>query len=495
MCKVKLTFIRPWIAKKVVELVGFEDEVVVEYAMGFLKDKQEPIIKDNATNTVSHVNQSAHPFDKGPLKALLSRRYSYALASEIYWGVLGLYDCGPSNSTLQANDIADWPKHFIMEEPTLELHTTVTVPAPVFGTSGLVVRFADWVGKVIQTADVIRGIISLGRFRRLDWQGELGVRLLLPQKRMRRLRRRRIRRRKLLLYRSDDVRAGPTKQYPGYLRPETALGYLLKFSCLLDYNNGCVPFASAQRDCSFRNEISPHVGFLCVHEFTLAGIEYFVDPQNKAHPRFKEMRDEVLLLWDRQIQSSSNSTLIKRSIGEAVAKGIIANETRAYFKARIYRFLSKLPRFRPPQSQETMPYAMDCCDAEIQNSTGGTENVSDLAGRSARTGRPLEVPEALKEPIVTEKEVPDSRKKILGKIFSRRAGVLPKPFLILELTPKIFKPSFDLRRMFFTSLEHTYGSREPDVQQGNVLFPQNFRRAGIFFCVDQSLWFDPQTGV
>ena len=34
---------RPWIANKVVELVGFEDEVVVEYAMGLLEDKAEPV--------------------------------------------------------------------------------------------------------------------------------------------------------------------------------------------------------------------------------------------------------------------------------------------------------------------------------------------------------------------------------------------------------------------------------------------------------------------
>lgn len=43
MRKVNLTVIRPWIAKKIVELVGFEDEVVVEYAMGLLEDKQEPV--------------------------------------------------------------------------------------------------------------------------------------------------------------------------------------------------------------------------------------------------------------------------------------------------------------------------------------------------------------------------------------------------------------------------------------------------------------------
>jgi serine/arginine repetitive matrix protein 1 len=43
MRKVNLQVIRPWIAKKVVELVGFDDEVVVEYAMGLLEDKQQPV--------------------------------------------------------------------------------------------------------------------------------------------------------------------------------------------------------------------------------------------------------------------------------------------------------------------------------------------------------------------------------------------------------------------------------------------------------------------
>lgn len=43
MRKVNLPVIRPWIAKKIVELIGFEDEVVVEYAMGLLEDEQQPV--------------------------------------------------------------------------------------------------------------------------------------------------------------------------------------------------------------------------------------------------------------------------------------------------------------------------------------------------------------------------------------------------------------------------------------------------------------------
>jgi serine/arginine repetitive matrix protein 1 len=43
MRKVNLTVIRPWVAKKIVELVGFEDELVVEYAMGLLEDESQPV--------------------------------------------------------------------------------------------------------------------------------------------------------------------------------------------------------------------------------------------------------------------------------------------------------------------------------------------------------------------------------------------------------------------------------------------------------------------
>ena len=43
MRKVELSVIRHWIVKKVVELVGFEDEVVVEYAMGLLEDDSQPV--------------------------------------------------------------------------------------------------------------------------------------------------------------------------------------------------------------------------------------------------------------------------------------------------------------------------------------------------------------------------------------------------------------------------------------------------------------------
>src|SRR5258708_9592505 len=71
-------------------------------------------------------------------------------------GIAGLYDYGPPGSSLQANIIAEWRKHFIIHEHMLELDTTIMTPAPVFETSGHVARFADWMVKDIKTGEVLR---------------------------------------------------------------------------------------------------------------------------------------------------------------------------------------------------------------------------------------------------------------------------------------------------------------------------------------------------
>jgi glycyl-tRNA synthetase len=52
--------------------------------------------------------------------------------------------------------MAEWRKHFIVEDHMLELDTTIMTPAPVFETSGHVARFADWMVKDTKTGDVLR---------------------------------------------------------------------------------------------------------------------------------------------------------------------------------------------------------------------------------------------------------------------------------------------------------------------------------------------------
>jgi len=39
MKKVNLNVIKPWIANKIVEILGFEDEVVIDFAFGLLEEE------------------------------------------------------------------------------------------------------------------------------------------------------------------------------------------------------------------------------------------------------------------------------------------------------------------------------------------------------------------------------------------------------------------------------------------------------------------------
>jgi glycyl-tRNA synthetase len=176
-----------------------------------------------------------------------------------------------------------------------------------------------------------------------------------------------------------------------------------------------------------------------VREFTMAEIEHYVDPLDKSHPRFREVRDVVLTLLDRDVQFSGSTKTRDMSVGDAVARGVIANETLGYFLARIHSFLLKIGisrgrlRFRQHMSNEMAHYAADCWDAEIENSTGWTECVGcadraayDLGVHSAKTGHPLVVRQALARPVVEERLVAEWNKKVLGKTFGREAARVVK---------------------------------------------------------------------
>jgi glycyl-tRNA synthetase len=68
-------------------------------------------------------------------------------------------------------------------------------------------------------------------------------------------------------------------------------------------------------------------------------------------------------------------------------KGIIKNETMAYFVSRTYLFLTQCGikpeavRFRQHRSNEMAHYANDCWDAEVETSYGWIE----VAGHSDRS--------------------------------------------------------------------------------------------------------------
>ena len=51
----------------------------------------------------------------------------------------------------------------------------------------------------------------------------------------------------------------------------------------------------------------------------MAEIEHYVDPLDKAHPRFHEVKDIKLSLLPKEVQLSGKTDLTEMTIGDAVA--------------------------------------------------------------------------------------------------------------------------------------------------------------------------------
>ncbi|PKI84822.1 glycine--tRNA ligase [Malassezia vespertilionis] len=539
---------------------------------------------NTASPDVALVQKDAHPFERAQLEGLMTKRFFYTQAFEIYGGVAGLYDYGPSGAALQANLINFWRTHFIIEEDMLELDTTIMTLSDVLKTSGHVEKFADYMVKDTKTGDIYRADHMIENVLEARLQGDKEARgkergaaepevapAAADKKSKKKAKSQAIKLDDAVvdeytktlamlddfsgaqlaeLIQKHDLRApatnnevtkpvefnlmfessiGPTGQTKGFLRPETAQGHFVNFERLLDFNNGRVPFASAQIGKSFRNEISPRAGLLRVREFTMAEIEHFLDPEKKQHPRFKEVEHLTLPFLDKHVQMSGNTTIVKMTLGEAVRSGKVDNETLGYFLGRIYLFLEAIGidlerlRFRQHMDNEMAHYASDCWDAEIHTSYGWIECVGsadrsafDLTMHSKRTKHDLVVQEALKEPKVYQKYLATMNKKVLGPAFKKDAKGIEDAILALSqdqlktlmhdldagsahvelngakipvnkehvtveyktikesvrtFVPNVIEPSFGIGRIFYALLEHAFWARAEDKDRGVLSLP------------------------
>jgi glycyl-tRNA synthetase len=493
------------------------------------------------------------PFSRARLEELLKKRFFYAPAFSIYGGVAGLYDYGPPGCALQANMLALWRSHFVLEENMLELDTAILTPHDVLKASGHVDRFTDFMVKDTKTGDFYRAdhILEDRLEKRIKDASESERKEL-----------------EIILAQLDDYKEpqlqelmdrfqvlsdtgneltpvirfnlmfgasiGPTGYIRGFLRPETAQGQFTNFKRLLECNYERMPFASAQIGKSFRNEISPRAGLLRVREFTMAEIEHYVHPGKKDHPRFSEIAHITLPFLPSTSQLEGSSTAIHMTIGDAVAKKVVDNETLGYFLARTALYLWKIGvkhdrlRFRQHLPNEMSHYASDCWDAEIQSSYGWIECVGcadrsayDLTMHTQWTKEKLVVRERLPEPKIVEVKRLEVSKKDVGLAFKKDAKAIVEMLERLtlcqaeelmskadsegnvqlsvegvegqvkltpamakivesvetlhvnEYIPNVVEPSFGIGRIMYSLLEHIFWAREGDEQRYVLSFPAN----------------------
>lgn len=524
--------------------------------------------------------KTGQPLDRDVLDSLLRRRLFYTPAFDIYGGERGLYDYGPPGCALQANVVNLWRKHFVLEEDMLEVDCTMLTPEAVLKTSGHVAKFADWMCKDPKTGEIFRAdhLVEQVLEARLRSDQEARGQTVEVDVEKEAKKKKKVKAHEAIkldeatkteyeetlakidnyggeelgeLIKKHNIKGptsgvelepprafnlmfqttiGPSAEKPNaYLRPETAQGQFLNFQKLLEFNQQAMPFASASIGKSFRNEISPRSGLLRVREFLMAEIEHFVDPEGgKKHPKFSEVKNTKLALLNRHTQLAGKTEVEEVAIGEAVASGLVDNETLGYFLVRIQEFLlqigvdkSKL-RFRQHMANEMAHYAADCWDAELFTSYGWIEctgcadrSAYDLTVHREATGQPLCVRETRAEPLKIEEYQVDIDKKKFGPKFKKDAkavenaidgltqdmreklsldlekegkisvdvkGVgngkveLERDLITIEkrtrvehvreYTPNVIEPSFGIGRILYCLMEHVYWSREGDEARG-----------------------------
>lgn len=440
--------------------------------------------------------------DSSDLLTLCKRRGFIWPSFELYGGVAGMFDYGPLGCVLKENIVNVWRSIYKGREGFIEIDSETVSPREVFKASGHVDEFSDFITYCTACKAPFRAdhlvkafyenpdVLSPEELERAF--EEHGVRCpecggaLGPVEEFN------------LMFKTT---IGPGSARVGYLRPETAQGIFVNYLNLYRYNREKLPLGVIQTGRGYRNEIAPRQGMIRMREFNMMEVELFVDPGDKHWARFPEVAGEAITL----LPNTGEEVTV--TVGEAVSRGIIANEVLAYFVYTTKQLLTRLGvdparlRFRQHLPDEMAHYAADCWDAEILLSYGWTEVTGvadrgcwDLSRHAQFSGQDLTHFKRFPEPREVEVERLRANRKVLGPRFKgaakdvaaaieamspsdvrngaltvevggERIALGPECFEVAtvvekaageRVVPHVIEPSHGLDRIFYSVLEHAY---------------------------------------
>ncbi len=447
--------------------------------------------------------------DPNIILALGKRRGFFFPSFEIYGGMAGMYDYGPLGSAMKNNIETLWRKNYVLKEGLSEIFSPIISPEDVFRASGHLSEFTDFsvqckkcnqafradhlLEEVVDnpdsfSQDELQAAMVEHGIKCPSCKGELSEPVSVN-----------------LMFRTM---VGPLGGRDGYMRPETAQAMFFNFHLLYKFNREKLPFGIVQLGKGFRNEISPRQGMTRLREFNMMEAEVFFDPDNKVWPGFDGIANDTLKLLPDGAEEQ------EITLGEAVDRGIIANEPLAYFMHLTHHILTSAGldpeklRFRQHLKTEMAHYAVDCWDCEAMTGYGWLELVGvadrgcyDLQSHIEESGAELTAFIRFDEPV--EKEfvsvIPNLSK--LGPLFKGKAGKIAKRMedmsgegldasqpIIIEvdgeeftvpvdcfaiktenkkvtgkrIVPHVIEPSYGLDRLFYTILDHNYHHNEKE---------------------------------
>jgi glycyl-tRNA synthetase len=358
---------------------------------------------------------------------VLAKRRGFIYPSfEIYGGVAGFYDYGPLGSQLKQNIENLWRKIYLLKDNCFEISTPIITLFEVLDASGHVDEFTDLTVdcKNCKQSFKVEDIIKETNIEDAVKKGRVkcpNCGVILKDAHY------------VNLMFSTKIGIGTTRD--AFLRPETAQAIFTDFHLLYRFAREKLPFGVIQVGKGYRNEVSPRQGIIRLREFSMAEAEIFFDPKDKTHPKFNEIKDNELYLFD-------NEKEMKITVEKAVKNNVINNQALAFYMYLTQEFLltagvdPKKYRFRKHSDKELAHYATECWDAELFSERFGWVECVGIADRSAydlsahidSTGVDMYALRKYDEPKIVEINKVVPRMDKLGPLFRDKAGKI-KEFL------------------------------------------------------------------
>ncbi|CQH61586.1 glycine--tRNA ligase [Halobacterium hubeiense] len=461
------------------------------------------------------------------LDELARRRGFFFQANEAYGGVSGFYTYGPEGAALKRNVEETWRDRFVTREGNMEIDAPTVTPEPVFVASGHLDGFDDMLVECAECGESHRAdhvvedntdIEDAETYPTEQVEDIIAEHDLACPTCGAPLSGQSVDEFNLMF----DTTIGPGDGQPGYLRPETAQGMFTEFPRLKEYARNQLPFGAAQIGTGYRNEISPRNALVRTREFTMAELEFFVDPEGEG-PDLSRVADVELPLYSADAQESDGEEYQHLTPQEALEEGVVGDEWVAYFLARSKAWFERVGvdmerfRFRQHLPGELAHYASDCWDAEGE--VGGDwielEGVAsrtdyDLSKHSEHADDNFTIFKQYDEPKTVERATVDPDMAYLGPEFGGDAAAVADAlealaerdrsafdgeevtvevdgdevtvptektgFAVEEQTesgrhiiPHVVEPAFGVGRAVYTVLAHNYDEDEVEGETRDVL--------------------------
>lgn len=436
---------------------------------------------------------------------MVAKRRGFIYPSfEIYGGIAGFYDYGPLGAQLKQNVENLWRRFYLLQDNCVEINTPTITLYEVLKASGHVEEFTDLTVDCIQckrsykVEDIIPDDHSVEEAVK---QGNIkcptcGTKLQNAHP--------------VNLMFSTTIGVGEGRK--AFLRPETAQGIFTNFHLLYRYNREKLPFGVVQIGKGYRNEISPRQGTLRQREFSMAEAEVFFDPTEKKHPRFHQVKDKELHLFDNEKEFTI-------TLEKAVKKKAINNEALAYYMYLTQEFLftagvdQKKFRFRKHAASELAHYATECWDAELFSERFGWIECVGIADRSAydlnahiiSSGVDMYALRKFNEPKTVTRKTITPKMNELGPLFKDKAGKIKELLESMDIkdaqnisvtldgktmkipkncyeivdvqekimgdkfVPHVIEPSYGIDRIIYFLLEHNYKEMTKNEEEYTIL--------------------------